>query len=167
MKRLVVLLLVCVIGLAVLAQEAAEVVEPPNSWDYFVGEWSFQQGGFTHTFTFDTTTDYSGEVSFLRVSWYRSDQDPILPTTIEMGTGNLVLHADASGEVIYGIASISSNINAPLNQYYLIFERLSPDTADPDTLSLRILGYVDAHVGNASASVLSRVVLSRVPAPEE
>jgi len=175
MKRLVALLLVCVFGLTVLAQETVEVAEP-NPWDYFLGEWrSEPTGTYTHIFKIEFSA--SGTLvngwwkPALILTWTREDDDPFFPTVIPFGNAPITLFQSQGGDLKYGLAVLEASDNNHFISHVLV-ERISQGTsidgAVVDALKVRVLMSLNEQIDFSSESHVVDMTLTRyVPEPEE
>lgn len=165
MKRLLALLLVCLIGVAVVAQTEEPEVVVPEPWEFFVGQWqTIPDETSVHVFAIRPNSDY------LSVYWYRVDTDDQFQFSFSLGSGKLTLFPSESGELMYGIAALDSTNNNPLYSY-LLFERVVRDDVAEDALSLRIFRSVGGsrygtQLVDYQYSQTIDMILTRVPEAE-
>ena len=163
MKRLLGLLLVCLLGFTVLAQE--DIEGALSRWDYFVGSWVWQTHRGTD-YIFEIARYNGYEIVYLELTCYMVQDSPRGEIETDLITDDTYLTLYPSqGSATYAMASTYSSY-ASFRGYYL-FERIYPDESGTDQLKVRIFSG-DKHLGSSSDNTITEYMLIRyIPETED
>ena len=162
MKRLLGLLLVCLIGVATIVQADDRATKP---WEYFLGDW---QSGDSEPFVHKIIIYQPEDGGALSLVWDRRDDPQVDYSSYNVDGGQLTLFPDQNGRLKWGIVNVWPWLSSEDPESYIIVERLDLDDPSIDALYLHIFSYGAKHDPSTyTENSVTELIVTRVLDPEE